>query len=283
MNPSLYELLVGLIVIIMFTASMGLIASIFTHKRQYLRIIIFLAGIAASVVVAAFSWGSISNNQPAVTSQHASNNYFDNLPATTPQQASNHYSSKPPVAGDKIYLRLFKQERRLEMWFQHQNQPYQLYKSWEICTYSGGLGPKKAEGDGKSPEGFYATQKNLLNPHTNYHLSFNIGYPNSYDRAKGYTGSYIMIHGKCVSIGCYAMTDENIEQIYSFVTQALNNGQKQIPIHIFPFEMNQANMQKYQTSIYYPFWLELKPAYDLFEQHRRLPKIEIRNQQYSIS
>lgn len=283
MNLSLYELLVGLMVIIMFTASTGLIASIFTHKRQYLRIIIFLAGIAASVVVAAFSWGSISNNQPAVTFQHASNNDFDNLPATTPQQASNHYTSKPPIAGDKIYLRLFKQERRLEMWFQHQNQPYQLYKSWEICTYAGGLGPKKAEGDGKSPEGFYATEKKLLNPHTNYHLSFNIGYPNSYDRAKGYTGSYIMIHGKCVSIGCYAMTDENIEQIYSFVTQALNNGQKQIPIHIFPFEMNQANMQKYQTSIYYPFWLELKPAYDLFEQHRRLPKIEIRNQQYSIS
>ncbi|WP_257390938.1 L,D-transpeptidase family protein [Snodgrassella alvi] len=112
-----------------------------------------------------------------------------------------------------------------------------------MCTFSGGLGPKKAEGDGKSPEGFYAMRKSLLNPNSNYHLAFNIGYPNAYDRSKSYTGSYIMIHGKCVSIGCYAMTDNGIEEIYALVIQALSSGQTQVPIHIFPFKMNTANMK----------------------------------------
>lgn len=201
-------------------------------------------------------------------------------PASRP--APTKATNPPPVAGDKIYLRLFKQEGILELWYQHENHRYQLYKTWKICTFSGGLGPKKAEGDGKSPEGFYATQKNLLNPNSNYHLAFNIGYPNAYDRANGYTGSYIMIHGKCVSIGCYAMTDIGIEQIYTLVSQALNNGQKQIPIHIFPFIMDKTNMIKYQSSTHYAFWKELKPAYDIFQSQRRIPSISVQNKHYII-
>ncbi|NUF78437.1 murein L,D-transpeptidase [Snodgrassella sp. ESL0323] len=188
----------------------------------------------------------------------------------------------PPVSGDKIYLRIFKQEGILEIWYKHKNNNYQLYRTWDICTYSGGLGPKKAEGDGKSPEGFYATEKNLLKPNSNYHLAFNIGYPNAYDRANGYTGSFIMIHGNCVSIGCYAMTDKGIEQIYAVVNQAINSGQKRIPIHIFPFRMTASNMQKFQKSAYMPFWSELKPAYDIFQSEHRVADITVHNKHYVI-
>lgn len=188
----------------------------------------------------------------------------------------------PPVSGDKIYLRIFKQEGILEIWYKHKNNNYQLYRSWDICTFSGGLGPKKAEGDGKSPEGFYATEKNLLKPNSNYHLAFNIGYPNAYDRANGYTGSFIMIHGNCVSIGCYAMTDKGIEQIYAVVNQAINSGQKRIPIHIFPFRMTASNMQKFQNSAYMPFWSELKPAYDIFQSEHRVADITVHNKHYVI-
>lgn len=219
--------------------------------------------------------------------------YIDSLSAIN--QALNRYHNAQaleyplqtnpanyPVRGDNIYLRLFKQEGILEVWTQRENQPYKLYKTWKICTFSGGLGPKKAEGDGKSPEGFYATQKNLLNPHSRYHLFFNIDFPNIYDQANGFSGSYIMIHGKCVSVGCYAMTDASIEEIYTLVSLALDGGQKQIPIHIFPFMMSPSNMKKNQDSEYFPFWQQLKPAYDIFETQRRVPDISVERRHYVV-
>lgn len=116
--------------------------------------------------------------------------------------------------GDQLFIRILKAEDKLELWASTNNKPYELYKTRTICAWSGGLGPKHKQGDGKSPEGFYATNKELLNPNSRYHLAFNIGYPNAYDRANGYTGDFIMVHGNCVSAGCYAMTDAGIEEIY---------------------------------------------------------------------
>ncbi len=198
------------------------------------------------------------------------------------QKVATISTANEPVPGDNLYLRLFKQEGLLELWYQRKGRNFQLYKTWEICTFSGGLGPKKVAGDEKSPEGFYATRKNMLNPNSRYHLSFNIGYPNAYDRANGYTGSYIMIHGDCKSIGCYAMTDLGIEEIYALVSQALGSGQSQIPIHIFPFIMEDANMEKYKDSAHYAFWKELKPAYDVFQSQRRVPNISVQGRKYVV-
>ena len=115
--------------------------------------------------------------------------------------------------GNPLYIRIFKEEKELEMWIKNSSGTYSLYKVFDICTFSGGLGPKKKEGDKKSPEAFYYTKKSFLNPNSAYHLSFNIGYPNEYDKSHGYTGSLIMIHGNCVSIGCYEMTDKYVEEI----------------------------------------------------------------------
>lgn len=282
MSISHCEILLIFIFVMLLTGSVRYITLDFFRNRKFIAFATFTAAGLITFILCTLIFFDIQTD--SLRSKNTGESAIKNptLAATVNNSKKNN-QNKPPEAGDKIYLRLFKQEGILEMWYQHHHQQYQLYKTWKICTFSGGLGPKKAEGDGKSPEGFYSTQKNLLNPNSNYHLSFNIGYPNAYDRANGYTGSYIMIHGKCVSIGCYAMSDIGIEQIYSLVSQALDSGQQKIPIHIFPFKMNQANMKKHQYSKHYPFWLELKPAYDLFESQRRLPAIKVHKQHYLIN
>ena len=184
--------------------------------------------------------------------------------------------------GNPLYIRIFKEEKELEMWIKNSNGTYSLYKVFDICTFSGGLGPKKKEGDKKSPEGFYYTKKSFLNPNSVYHLSFNIGYPNEYDKSHGYTGSLIMIHGNCVSIGCYAMTDKYIEEIYGIVEKTLNNGQEKINVDVFPFKMTAANMKRHKNSEYYGFWEELKPGYDYFEKNKQPPKIIVENKRYKL-
>lgn len=200
------------------------------------------------------------------------------------EQASS-YPQRPAIQikpGDSLYIRLLKAEDKLELWATSDGKKYELYKTYIICTYSGGLGPKKVQGDKKSPEGFYSTNKRLLNPNSQYHLSFNIGYPNAFDRANGYTGDFLMVHGGCASAGCYAMTDPVITEIYRLVEQALNSGQKSIPIHIFPFAMTQENMKNHLESKDFAFWLTLKPAYDYFEQTQQVPKVVVENKMYKV-
>ena len=184
--------------------------------------------------------------------------------------------------GKPVFIRIFKEERELEIWQENTAGKYELYKAYDICMYSGGLGPKKKEGDKKTPEGFYSTEKSSLNPNSSYHLSFNIGYPNEYDKAHGYTGSLIMIHGDCVSIGCFAMTDPYIEEIYTIVEKALTSGQKKIYIHVFPFKMTTKNMSKYSGSEYYDFWKELKPGYDYFEKNKTVPIVGVIDKKYVL-
>ncbi|GKX57335.1 hypothetical protein SOASR030_34470 [Leminorella grimontii] len=184
--------------------------------------------------------------------------------------------------GDRLFIRILKAEDKLELWYSDGVHPFDKYKTYTICTYSGGLGPKKAEGDGKSPEGFYATNRGLLNPNSRYHLSFNIDYPNAYDRANGFTGSFIMVHGGCASVGCYAMTDPIIEEIYGLVEQALDGGQRSIPVHIFPFAMTDKNLERYRNAPEYPFWMMLKPGYDYFDKNRQIPVIGVENKRYRL-
>ncbi|WP_159566236.1 L,D-transpeptidase family protein [Budvicia diplopodorum] len=195
------------------------------------------------------------------------------------------YPQRPTIViqpGDRLYIRLLKAEDKLELWVTSDGKKYGLYKTYVICAYSGGLGPKKVQGDMKSPEGFYSTDKRLLNPKSQYHLSFNIGYPNAFDRANGYTGDFLMVHGGCASVGCYAMTDPIITEIYGLVEQALNSGQKSIPIHIFPFAMTKENINNHRESADLSFWQSLKPAYDYFEKTRQVPVISVVDKRYKI-
>jgi len=183
--------------------------------------------------------------------------------------------------GDKIFVRIFKNESLLEVWIKPDHE-YVLFKRYPICKYSGYLGPKLKEGDRQSPEGFYKVTKRLLNPNSKYHLAFNLGYPNTYDRAHKRTGSYLMVHGECVSIGCYAMTNGKIEEIYTLVDKALRKGQKYVQVHAYPFYMTSENMAEYQDSKWYDFWSELKEGYDYFEAEKLPPHIKVKNKHYTI-
>ncbi len=183
--------------------------------------------------------------------------------------------------GDPVFIRIFKDEAILEVWI-NVGSGYEHLKDYSICAYSGYLGPKRKEGDRQAPEGFYKVTKRLLNPNSKYHLSFNLGYPNAYDRAHKRTGSFLMVHGNCVSIGCYAMTNEKIEEIYALVEGALKNGQKYVDVHAYPFYMTAENMSLYEGNIWYDFWVNLKEGYDYFESEKVVPKIKVENKRYEI-
>ena len=181
--------------------------------------------------------------------------------------------------GAPVFLRLFKQEKLLELWLLKEDK-YSLFKTYEVAAASGDLGPKLKEGDGQSPEGFYEVFPRQMNPSSSYHLSFNLGFPNAYDRSRGRTGSYLMVHGSFVSIGCYAMTDKRIEEIYTLCDAALRNGQRCFNVHAFPFRITSKNLSKYKDSKNYPFWLNLKQGYDFFERERLPPRVSVINKVY---
>jgi murein L,D-transpeptidase YafK len=178
-----------------------------------------------------------------------------------------------------IVLRLFKQEAELEVWKQDTAGRFQLLKTYPICRWSGDLGPKFYEGDRQAPEGFYTITPELMNPNSNFHLSINFGFPNSFDRANKRNGSFLMIHGDCLSAGCYAMTDEQISEIYALARDALS-GRPSFQVQAYPFRLTPANLARHRNSPNLPFWKMLKVGSDHFETTQREPKVDVCERRY---
>lgn len=166
--------------------------------------------------------------------------------------------------GAPIFVRIFKQSDELQLWLK-KGERFALFRTYPVCERSGELGPKLARGDDQAPEGFYSVTADWMHPFSDFHLAFNIRYPNDYDRLLGRTGSAIMVHGGCSSSGCFAMTDERVEEIYTLAQAALLNGQDSFKVHVFPFPLTDQNLARYQKSRWYDFWLNLKEGSDLFE------------------
>jgi murein L,D-transpeptidase YafK len=179
-----------------------------------------------------------------------------------------------------ILVRLFKQEAELEVWKQDRTGRFALLKTYPICRWSGDLGPKVREGDRQAPEGFYAISPAQMNPTSAYYLSFNTGYPNAYDRSLGHTGSELMVHGDCSSRGCYAMTDEQIAEIYSLGRESFFGGQKSFQFQAYPFHMTAMNMARHRNSPHMAFWKMIKEGYDHFEVTRQEPKVDFCEKKY---
>src|SRR5436190_20867542 len=179
-----------------------------------------------------------------------------------------------------ILIRLFKQEAELEIWKQDRSGKFALLKTYPICRWSGDLGPKVREGDRQAPEGFYAITPAQMNPASAYYLSFNTGYPNAYDKALGHTGSQLMVHGDCSSRGCYAMTDEQIAEIYSLGRESFFGGQKSFQFQAYPFRMTPVNMAKHRNNPNVAFWKMIKEGYDHFEVTRQEPKVDFCEKKY---
>ena len=184
--------------------------------------------------------------------------------------------------GAPVFVRVFKKEEQLETWVKDPaTGRYTPFKRYPICNYSGTLGPKLAEGDLQSPEGFYTVGASQMNPRSAFHLSFNLGFPNEFDRAHGRTGSLLMIHGDCKSTGCYALTDPAIEEVYLLVEASIAAGHE-VPVHIFPFRMNAFNMYMHSGHEWELFWQNLKEGYDSFELTRVPPSVSHRNYKYAF-
>jgi murein L,D-transpeptidase YafK len=166
------------------------------------------------------------------------------------------------------------------VWKRLQDGTYALMKTYAICTWSGELGPKLAEGDRQAPEGFYVVGPGQMNPNSSYYLSFNIGYPNAYDAAWGRTGSNLMVHGACSSAGCYSMTDEQMGEIYALVREAFRGGQRTFQVAAFPFRMTPENMARHRDNENMPFWEMLKVGYDHFEVTHRVPDVQVCDRRY---
>ncbi|MEZ0219285.1 MAG: murein L,D-transpeptidase family protein, partial [Tardiphaga sp.] len=179
-----------------------------------------------------------------------------------------------------MLVRVFKQEAELEVWKQNRSGQFALLKTYPICRWSGDLGPKVKEGDRQAPEGFYSITPAQMNPRSSYYLSFNTGFPNAFDKSLGRTGSQLMVHGDCSSRGCFAMTDEQIAEIYSLGRESFFGGQRSFQFAAFPFKMTPVNMAKHRNNPNMPFWKMIKQGYDHFEVTRQEPKVEFCENKY---
>lgn len=185
--------------------------------------------------------------------------------------------------GQPIFVRIFKEESELEVWKQRADGRFYHFKTYPICNFSGDLGPKLQQGDKQSPEGFYQVKQTQMNPNSQFHLAFNLGFPNAFDKAHKRTGHALMVHGKCKSAGCYAMTDALVEEIYALARESLAAGQEAFHVHAFPFRMTDANMARHQANQWLPFWQTLKEGYDHFELTRVPPQVAVCQKQYVVN
>jgi murein L,D-transpeptidase YafK len=184
--------------------------------------------------------------------------------------------------GAPIFMRIFKREFELELWMKRDGR-FHRFATYPICRYSGGLGPKLREGDKQAPEGIYTVGPKQLNPNSQWHRAFNLGFPNSHDAALGRTGSFVMVHGGCSSVGCFAMTDAVVDELWQIVTAALGAGQARFQLQVFPFRMTAENFAARKDSPWLPFWQDLKTVHDAFDQTLLPPKVNVCDGRYVVS
>ena len=182
-----------------------------------------------------------------------------------------------------IFVRIFKEELELELWKQRDDGRYYHFKTYPICNWSGDLGPKEREGDKQAPEGFYTITHDQMNPNSGFHLAFNLGYPNAYDKAHKRTGEFLMVHGNCKSAGCYAMTDALIEEIYALAREQFIGGNQSFQVHAFPFRMTPEKLALHRKAKWFPFWATLKEGYDYFETTRQVPPVAVCERKYLVN
>lgn len=207
------------------------------------------------------------------------------LPGTPDLKRLDDRLAEQGVAEDApLFIRVFKAESEMEVWTGDESGRYSLFATYPICYWSGTLGPKQKEGDKQAPEGFYTVNmEQSIHKGAKWEKALNVGYPNAFDKVNLRSGSYILIHGGCASIGCFAMTNAVSQEIYKLATQALEAGQPHIPVHVFPFRMTEGNLAKYNAPEWRSFWANLKQGYDLFERTHRPPRVSVCGPRYGFT
>jgi murein L,D-transpeptidase YafK len=226
---------------------------------------------AASVVLAAALAGCTSDDLSTVSARA--------LKPLPPALAAEVDKRNMPRESP-ILVRIFKEEAELEVWKQDAEGKFALLKTYPICRWSGELGPKVKMGDRQAPEGFYTITPGQMNPNSNYYLAFNLGFPNAYDKANDRTGEFLMVHGDCSSAGCYAMTDEQIQEIYALGRDSFLGGQKAFQVQAYPFRMTALNLARHRDNPNMPFWRMIKEGNDHFEVTKAEPHVEVCEKRY---
>jgi murein L,D-transpeptidase YafK len=239
------------------------------HERLF-RASRFLT--VSGVIAAAAALAGCNTDFASVTSERALRPLSSELAAD--MEKKNMPKESP------ILVRIFKEESEFEVWKQDANGQFAHLKTYPICRWSGELGPKVKEGDRQAPEGFYAITPGQMNPNSNYYLAFNLGFPNAFDRANDRSGAFLMVHGDCSSSGCYAMTDEQIQEIYTLGRDAFLGGQKSFQVQAYPFHMTPANLAKHRNNPAMAFWKNIKEGNDHFMVSRAEPKVDVCEKHY---
>jgi murein L,D-transpeptidase YafK len=234
-------------------------------SRPYLRTLLASAAVVAAIALAGCNPSDVTSGRSQAPLSEK----------TLAEIAAKNMDKESP-----ILARIFKEEAEMEVWKMNRDGEYALLKTYPICRWSGDLGPKKKEGDRQAPEGFYTITPGQMNPASNYYLAFNTGFPNAYDRSWGYTGSELMVHGDCSSRGCYAMTDEQIQEIYALARESFFGGQKAFQLQAMPFRMTALNMAKHRNNPNFAFWKMLKEGYDHFEATHQQPQVAVCEKHY---
>ena len=234
-------------------------------SRPLLRALLAPAAIAAAITLAGCGGAPVTSNRHM---QPLSERMLAELKAKKMEKESS------------ILMRIFKEEAELEVWKQNDSGRFALLRTYPICRWSGELGPKIKAGDRQAPEGFYTITPDLMNPNSSQYLAINTGFPNAYDRANGRTGAFLMVHGGCSSAGCYAMTDEQIAEIYALAREAFFGGQTSFQLQAYPFRMTPLNMARHRNSPHLAFWKMIKEGYDHFEVTHLEPRVGVCEKRY---
>ena len=237
-----------------------------TLNRTFRGAVLSLLALGAAVLLAGCDETGSMDNARAYAS----------IPASTEQLMADNGTSKDAP----MLIRAYKKEAEFEVWKRKPDGTYVYLKTFPMCRWSGQLGPKVTEGDRQVPEGFYTITPGQMNPNSHYYLSFNVGYPNAYDRANGHTGGSIMVHGICSSAGCFSMTDKQIEEIYAIARESFAGGQRAIQMQSFPFKMTAENLAKLRLAPTMPFWREIKKGADYFEVTKTETPVGVCNRHY---
>src|ERR1700687_4179714 len=236
-------------------------------RATVLRALVLTAAFAAALTPVT-CLGENSNRLPAKATKEL------------PPELLSLFRQKKMPKHSPILVRIFKEESELEVWKQDTTGHFQILKVYQICRWSGDLGPKLHEGDRQAPEAFYTITPALMNPNSNYYLAINIGFPNAFDRANDRHGAFLMIHGDCSSRGCYAMTDEQIGEIYSLARESFLGGQQSFQIQAYPFRMTPANLARHRTNPNMAFWKMIKICNDHCEATHLKPKVDVCDRHY---
>jgi len=251
-------------------------------RATAVRALVLTAAFAAALTPVT-CLGEDSNQSPARATKELPPKATKPLPAKAtkelPAELLSLLRQRKMPKHSPILVRIFKEEAELEVWKQDITGHFQFLKVYPICRWSGDLGPKLYEGDRQAPEGFYTVTPELMNPNSNYYLAINTGFPNNFDKANNRDGSLLMIHGDCSSSGCYAMTDEQISEVYSLARDSLL-GRPSFQVQAYPFRLTPANLARHRNNPNLSFWKMLKIGNDHFETTQREPKVDVCNRRY---